>query len=123
MCRLAKGESSPVLHEDPDVTLTSPPEIQKSSGYSYGSGTGSGSWLGSGSGWDPVGEGDRHELLEEGVEGAIVAERNVLMDSFIGFGGRMDLCRTRIGWKHLIPLRGTLVMWSLDRTTTLYSDA
>ncbi|KAI5664738.1 hypothetical protein M9H77_24061 [Catharanthus roseus] len=84
MRRLVKGVLNPILPEDPDVTLTSPPEvavtkgqkkanstkrdkshwehvsiahrkIQKSSGS--GSGTGFGSWSGSGSGSGSCGRG------------------------------------------------------------------
>ncbi|KAI5659504.1 hypothetical protein M9H77_28297 [Catharanthus roseus] len=51
--RLTKGVLSPVLPEDLGVTLTSPPEIQKSRGSGSGSGSGSdsgsGLWSGSGS--------------------------------------------------------------------------
>ncbi|KAI5673980.1 hypothetical protein M9H77_14344 [Catharanthus roseus] len=52
---LAKWVLSPILPEDPGMTLTSPPEIQKSSGS--GSCSSSGSGLGSGSGSGSRGRG------------------------------------------------------------------
>ncbi|KAI5663215.1 hypothetical protein M9H77_22538 [Catharanthus roseus] len=95
MRRLAKGVLNLVLPEDPGVTLTSPPEvavtkgrkktdsikrdkshweyvsiahqkIQKLSGSVSGSGTRSGLLPVRVLGQDPVGEGDRHELLGKG---------------------------------------------------------
>ncbi|KAI5652855.1 hypothetical protein M9H77_30042 [Catharanthus roseus] len=57
MRRLAKGVLNPVLPEDLGVTLTSPPEIQKSSGSVSGSGTVSRSLSGSGSGLGSRGRG------------------------------------------------------------------
>ncbi|KAI5665031.1 hypothetical protein M9H77_24354 [Catharanthus roseus] len=93
MRRLEKRVLNLVLPEDPSVTLTSPPKVavtkgrkkanstkrdkshwEHSSGSNSGSGTGSGSLSDSGSGWDPVGERDRHELLGKGAEDATVAE-------------------------------------------------
>ncbi|KAI5676425.1 hypothetical protein M9H77_07375 [Catharanthus roseus] len=76
MCHLVKGVLSPVLPEDPSVTLTSPPEVaitkgqkktnstkrdkshwEHSSGFCSGSGSGSGSWSGSDSGSRSRGRG------------------------------------------------------------------
>ncbi|KAI5663645.1 hypothetical protein M9H77_22968 [Catharanthus roseus] len=120
MRHLAKGVLNPVLLEDPGVTLTSPPE--KSSGSVSGSGTGSESLPCSGSGRDPVGEGDHHELLGKGAEDATVAE-NVIGDGncryrvvadFV-FGDEHQWPEVRREMLYELELLKNLINWLVDR--------
>ncbi|KAI5673391.1 hypothetical protein M9H77_13755 [Catharanthus roseus] len=145
MRRLAKGVLNPVLPEDPGVTLTSPPEItvtkgrkktdstkrdklhwehvsiahrkiQKSSGSVSGSGTGSESFPVRVQGWDPVGEGDRHELLRKGAEDATVAE-NVIGDGNCCYWVVADFA---FGDEHQWPEVRRGMLYELEHSTNLY---
>ncbi|KAI5677557.1 hypothetical protein M9H77_08507 [Catharanthus roseus] len=85
MRRLTKRLFSPLLPEDPGVTLSSPPE-------------------------DPVGEGDRHELLGEGAEGATMAEKNVIGDENCGYRVVAEFV---FGDEHQWPELGSMIVLPL----------
>ncbi|KAI5666714.1 hypothetical protein M9H77_16567 [Catharanthus roseus] len=80
-------------------------KIQKSSAPVFGSSTGSGSLPASSSCQDPVGEGDCHELLGKGAEGATVAE------------GVADFV---VDDEHQWPEARRRMLYELEHSTNLY---
>ncbi|KAI5680960.1 hypothetical protein M9H77_02187 [Catharanthus roseus] len=88
ICSLAKGVLGSIFLEDPGVTLTSSLEVL---------------------GQDPVGEGDRHELLGEGAEGATMAE-NVIGDGNYGYRVVTDFV---FGDEHQWPELGSTTLLPL----------
>ncbi|KAI5676476.1 hypothetical protein M9H77_07426 [Catharanthus roseus] len=131
MHHLAKGVLNPVLPEDPGVTLTSPPEIAVTKGRKKTDSTkrdksqadlflvlalDMGRCLVRVQGWDPVGEGDHHELLGKGAEYATVAE-NVIGDGNCGYRVVADFVFSD---EHQWPEVRRGMLYELEHSTNLF---
>ncbi|KAI5667130.1 hypothetical protein M9H77_16983 [Catharanthus roseus] len=123
MRRLAKGVLNPVLPEDPSVILTSPPEVVVTKGRKK---TNSIKRDKSQAdlvlvlaldldrspvrvlGGDLMGEGDCHELLEKGVEGATMTE---ILCSVMNVNGQRLVDECFMNWS----IRGIrMIHWPVD---------